>query len=62
MQANNRYVAFFRKDSGFLRIILEIKNQKLQIVTFMNTENIPDLDEIDNTETNNRYSPEAFEW
>ena|SRR3989344_6975890 len=51
LQENTRYVAFFRKRSGFLRIIFENTDSKLEIVTFMNVDTLPNFDEIENAET-----------
>ncbi|HLC66827.1 MAG TPA: hypothetical protein VJK52_04260 [Candidatus Nanoarchaeia archaeon] len=41
LQRNGRYAAFFRKKQGFIKIITEIKEDKLEIVTFMKTGGIP---------------------
>lgn len=43
LQQNGRYAAFFRKKSGFIKIVTEIKGSELEIVTFMKTEGIPSL-------------------
>ena len=43
LQKNGRYAAFFRRKENYLRIIFEIKLKKLEIITFMNTENMPNL-------------------
>jgi len=34
LQRNGRYAAFYRRNWGFLRIILEIKDPKLEITTY----------------------------
>lgn len=43
LQANRRYAVFYRRKYGFLRIIFEIKDVKLEITTFLNTDGIPNL-------------------
>src|SRR3989338_316655 len=43
LQANGRYAVFYKRKYGFLRIIVEIKNSKLEITTFLNTDSIPNL-------------------
>lgn len=46
LQKNGRYAAFYGRKWGFLRIIFEIKDAKLEIITFINTENMPNLKEL----------------
>ena len=48
LQRNGRYAVFYRRNWGFLRIILEIKEPKLEIITFINTETMPNLKRIEN--------------
>jgi len=48
LQRNGRYAAFYRRNWGFLRIILEIKYPKLEIITFINTETMPNLKRLEN--------------
>ena len=48
LQRNGRYAAFFRRKEGFLRIIFEVKTDKLEIITFINTDSIPNLKRLDN--------------
>ncbi len=48
LQQNGRYAAFFKRNWGFLRIILEIKEPKLEIITFINTETMPNLKRLEN--------------
>lgn len=48
LQRNGRYAAFFRRNWGFLRIILEIKDPKLEIITFISTETMPNLKRLEN--------------
>lgn len=43
LQQNGRYASFFRRKEGFLRIIFEIKKDRLEIITFINTDYIPNL-------------------
>jgi len=43
LQQNGRYAVFYRRKSGYLRIILELKETKIEIITFINTDNIPNL-------------------
>ncbi len=42
-QKNGRYASFYRRNWGYLRIILNTTESKLEIITFINTENIPNL-------------------
>jgi len=51
LQRNGRYAAFYRRNWGFLRIILEIKEPKLEIITFINTETMPHLKRLNENET-----------
>ncbi|MBU0757711.1 MAG: hypothetical protein KKF44_06590 [Nanoarchaeota archaeon] len=46
LQKNGRIAAYFRRKEGFMKIILEEKTQRLEIITFMNTDNIPNLKRI----------------
>jgi len=48
LQQNGRYAAFYRRKEYYLRIILEVKPERIEVVTFLNTENIPNLDKIKN--------------
>jgi len=41
LQKNGRYIAYFKEKEGYLAIILEQKPSRLEVVTFMNKENIP---------------------
>ncbi|MCX6706892.1 MAG: hypothetical protein NT001_02005 [Candidatus Woesearchaeota archaeon] len=43
LQKNGRYASFYRRNWGYLRIILNMTGSKLEIITFINTENIPNL-------------------
>lgn len=43
LQVNGRYTVFYKRKYGFLRIIVEIKNTRLEITTFLNTDSIPNL-------------------
>ena len=43
LQANGRYAVFYRRKYGFIRIILEIKEFKLEITTFLNTDCVPNI-------------------
>ena len=48
LQRNGRYAAFYRRKWGYLRIILELKDPKLEIITFINTETMPNLKRLEN--------------
>ena len=48
VQRNGRYAAFYRRNWGFLKIILDIKDPKLEIITFINTETMPNLKRLEN--------------
>lgn len=41
LQKNGRYIVFFKEKGGYLVIIIADKIQKLEIVTFMNKDNLP---------------------
>lgn len=43
LQANGRYSAFFRRRDGYIRIVFDIRLDKLNIITFTNTETMPNL-------------------
>ena len=47
LQRNGRYVAFFRRKEGFLRIIFEVKKDRLEIITFINTDYMPNLKRLE---------------
>ncbi len=47
LQNNGRYTLFFKRSWGFLRIIIEEKNGKLEIITFINTETMPNLKRLE---------------
>ena len=51
LQKNGRYAAFYRRNWGYLRIILKIKDPKMEIITFINTETMPNLKRINENET-----------
>ena len=48
LQKNGRYASYYKRDKYFLKIILEVKETKIDIITFMNVENIPNLGELEN--------------
>ncbi|MBD3361265.1 hypothetical protein GF358_00580 [Candidatus Woesearchaeota archaeon] len=41
LQANKRYALYYRKRKEYLKIILEIENNTITIVSFMNVQEIP---------------------
>ncbi len=43
LQKNGRYAVFYRRKKGYLKIIINIKQDKLEIVTFMNTDTMPNI-------------------
>lgn len=43
LQKNGRYAAFYKRKDHYLRLILEIKETKIELVTFINTEYIPHI-------------------
>ena len=47
LQRNGRHAVFYRRNFGFLKIILEIKEPKLEIITFINTEAMPNLKRLE---------------
>lgn len=46
IQGNGNYSAFFRLKDGYRRIILKNTQKKLEIVTFMNTDSMPNLSRL----------------
>lgn len=50
LQQNGRYALFFKRKYGFLRIILEEKTEKFEIITFINTETMPNLKRLEHGE------------
>ncbi|MDP7180030.1 MAG: hypothetical protein QF824_02060 [Candidatus Woesearchaeota archaeon] len=44
LQFNGRYAAYYRKPEGYLKLILEVDDKKITIVTFINILEIPKLD------------------
>ena len=42
-QRNGRYAAFYHRKNGYLKIILERKTQKLEIITFINVDIVPSI-------------------
>jgi|GEM_PF-1619648 len=43
LQMNGRYAAFYRREDNYLKLILELKGLKLEIITFINVENLPNV-------------------
>jgi mRNA-degrading endonuclease RelE of RelBE toxin-antitoxin system len=41
LQENKRYAAFYRKSDGYRKLIIEIKDNKTTIVTFVDMDKIP---------------------
>lgn len=50
LQRNGRYAAFYRRDYGYLKLIVSVKNDKIEIITFINIENMPNLQRLNNNE------------
>ncbi len=48
LQKNGRYAVFFRRNNYFLKIIVEDKKSKLEIITFINTRNIINFKRLKN--------------
>ena len=47
LQKNGRYAVFFRKNIGYIRIIFELKEDRLEIITFINTDTMPNLSRLE---------------
>jgi len=43
IQRNGNYAAFFRRKWGFLRLIFSVSDSRLEIITFINLETMPNL-------------------
>ncbi len=43
LQRNGRYAVFYKRKEGFTKIICEIKRNNFEIITFINTDNMPNL-------------------
>ncbi len=41
LQENGRYAAYYRKSDGYRKIIIEMRNDKAIVVTFIDTSEIP---------------------
>ena len=41
LQENERYAAYYRKSDGYRKLIIEIRNDKTIVVTFMDLSEIP---------------------
>lgn len=41
LQINGRYAVYFRKSDGYRKLILEVEDNKIAIVTFIDTPEIP---------------------
>ena len=48
LQTNGRYCLFYRRNFGFIKIILEFKIDGIEIVIFMNVENMYNLERLKN--------------
>jgi hypothetical protein len=46
LQKNGRYAVFYRRKEGFMRLILGVKENRLEIITFMNTDTMPNLERL----------------
>ncbi len=44
LQANGRYSAYYRKDEGYRRLIFEIENSIVMVITFMDVKELPKVD------------------
>ena len=47
LQRNGRYAAFFRRKEGYLRIIFEVKKDRVEIITYINTDHMPNLKRLE---------------
>jgi hypothetical protein len=43
LQANGRYASFYKEEDHYLKLIIELKGPKLEIITFINVEDLPNL-------------------
>lgn len=43
LQKNGRYAIFYKRKEGFTKLICEIKRDYFEIITFINTDNMPNL-------------------
>ena len=48
LQLNGRYAAFYKRKFGALRMIVEIKGSRLEIITFLNSRHTPNLKRLEN--------------
>lgn len=48
LQRNGRYAVFYRRDKYYLRLIISVSVKKLEIITFINTENLLNLERLAN--------------
>ncbi len=47
LQRNGRYAAFFKRKIGYMKIIFELKKDRLEIITFINTDSLPNIKRLD---------------
>ena len=43
LQANGRYAAYYRKEDGYRKLIFDIEEQKVIIVTFLDVKELPKI-------------------
>jgi hypothetical protein len=48
LQRNGRYSAFYKRKWGYLKIIIHVTEQKIEIITFINVEKMPNLKRMKN--------------
>ena len=44
LQVNGRYVGYYRKESGYRKLIFDVQEKKAVIVTFMDVDELPKVD------------------
>ena len=43
LQRNGRFAVFYRRKRGYMKVIVGLRESKLEIITFMNVDNMPNL-------------------
>lgn len=48
LQKNGRHAVFYKRKEGFMKIIIEKKQNRLEIITFINVDAMPNLKRLEN--------------
>ena len=48
LQKNGRYAVFYRRNKGYLKLIIGVDIPVLEIITFINVDGLPNLERLEN--------------